>query len=56
MGQTGSTVIGYLIVFYLKFLERIKMVFGKDKKEKSGYWTNNDILLKEDDQKAGKNI
>lgn len=56
MGQTASTIVAYFIILYVKLLEKIKSTFGKDKKEKTGYWTNNDILLKEDEHKAGKII
>lgn len=54
MGQTLSTVVGYMIVFYLKFMESVKTMLSSNQKEK-GYY-NNDILLKDDEQQAGKEI
>jgi hypothetical protein len=53
MGQTLSTIIGYIIVACLKLSDKTKSLFSStDKKEKNYY--NNDILLKEDDeQRAG---
>ena len=51
MGQTMSTIVGYMIVFWIKMSERLNSVFSKDKKEKNYY--NNEILLKDDEQQAG---
>ena len=51
MGQTMSTIVGYIIVFCLKLSERTKSIFSGEKKEKNYY--SNDILLKDDEQQAG---
>ena len=54
MGQTLSNIVGSLIVLVLKLSERTKQIFSGEKKEKNYY--NNDILLKDDEQQAGKGI
>lgn len=54
MGQTMSTVVGYIIVFYLRLLERAKGLFTTQNKGKNYY--NNDIIIKDDEHQAGKNI
>jgi hypothetical protein len=54
MGQSLSVVLGSIIVFFIKLSERTKAFFSREKPEKSYY--NNDIILKDDEQKAGKLI
>ncbi len=53
MGQTLSFVVGSIIVFFMKLSEKAKGIFSNEKKEKSYY--NNDIILKDEEQHAGKN-
>lgn len=52
MGQSLSVVVGSIIVFFLKLSDKAKSLFTTETKEKSYY--NNDIILKDDEQKAGK--
>lgn len=51
MGQQLSTVVGYVIVFYLKILNRAKSFLDNKKEEKSYY--RNDITIKDEEQQAG---
>ena len=53
MGQTLSTIVGYIIVFCLKLSDKTKALFTPSEKKEKNYY-NNDILLKDDEQKAGK--
>jgi hypothetical protein len=52
MGQTLSSIIGTIIVFCLRLSEKTKSVFSVEEKKSSYY--NHDILLKDDEQQAGK--
>ena len=52
MGQTFSAVVGFIIVFYLKMRERVKDYFNQGNKKERQYY-NNDILLKDDEHRAG---
>jgi hypothetical protein len=51
MGQSLSTIMGYLLILIVKIEDKYKELF---KKEKCKDYYNNDILLKDDEQKASK--
>jgi hypothetical protein len=51
MGQTLSTIVGYLLIFIVKLEDKYKEYF---KQETRKDYYNNDILLKDDEQKASK--
>lgn len=55
MGNSLSTCLGYLIIFYLKLKEKAEDVFKNKKQNKKGYY-NNDILLKDEEHHASKLI
>jgi hypothetical protein len=54
MGQTMSSFVGFIIVFCLRLSDRAKSMFTTESKESKYY--NHDIILKDDEQQAGKYI
>ena len=54
MGNTLTACATYLVAFYIKLQEQSKALLWGEQKQKNYF--NNDILLKDDEQKAGKNI
>jgi len=52
MGNGISALVGYLIAFYFKIVQQTKALLLGEQKYKNYF--NNDILLKDDEQKAGK--
>lgn len=53
MGQTMSAAVGYIILFCLRLQEKAKELFQGNGKKDSKYYNHN-ILLKDDEQRAGK--
>ncbi len=51
MGQSLSTAVGFLILFFYRISEKAKNYFSKDYSEKSYF--NKDNLIKDDEQQAG---
>jgi hypothetical protein len=51
MGQTCSTIASYMLIFIDKIEEKYNDYFKKDSKKD---YYGNDILLKDDGQKASK--
>lgn len=54
MGNTITALVGYVIACYFKILHETKALLWGEHKHKNYF--NNDILLKDDEQKAGKNF
>ena len=52
MGNVLQTVIGSLVLFYLKISSKVKSVLGKDENNYNSFHPN-DILLKDDENEAG---
>ena len=52
MGQSLSTAVGFLILFFYRISESAKNYFSKDHSEKSYF--NRDNLIKDDEQQAGR--
>jgi len=51
MGNTITAIVSYIVAFYFKLSEQSKALLWGEKKQKNYF--NNDILLKDDEQKAG---
>jgi hypothetical protein len=49
MGQTLSTIVSFVLLYVVKLQEKYEEIFKKDNKKD---YYNNDILLKDDGQKA----
>jgi hypothetical protein len=49
MGQALSTIMGYLLIYIVKLEDKYNEYFKKETKKD---YYNNDILLKDDGQKA----
>jgi len=52
MGQSLSTAVGFLILFFYRISERAKNYFQKNQSENSYF--NKDNLIKDDEQQAGR--
>jgi hypothetical protein len=52
MGNGITALVGYLIAFYFNIVKQTKALLLGEQKHKNYF--NNDILLKDDEQKAGK--
>ncbi len=52
MGQSMSSMVGFIIVFCLRMKEQVQGAFGSKPKE-SQYFNHNNII-KDDEQPAGK--
>ena len=52
MGQTLSTIVGYLLIYIYKLQEKYNEYFKQEDKKDYG----KDILLKDDGQRASKDI
>ncbi len=51
MGNTLTALVSYFVAFYFKLSEKSKAILWGEQKQKNYF--NNDILLKDDEQKAG---
>ena len=51
MGQSLSTAVGYIILFFYRLSEKTKSLFTKEYSDNSYY--NKDNLIKDDEQQAG---
>jgi len=52
MGNSINTFVSCIVAFYFKLTEQSKAFLWSAQKQKNYF--NNDILLKDDEQKAGK--
>ena len=52
MGNTITVLVGYIMACYIKITQQTKALLCGELKQKNYF--NNDILLKDDEQKAGK--
>jgi hypothetical protein len=52
MGNTITVLVGYIMACYIKITQQTKALLWGELKQKNYF--NNDILLKDDEQKAGK--
>jgi hypothetical protein len=53
MGQTLSTVVGYMIVYYLKLIEQMKGFWEKPQKQRLSYRTADNLFGNDDDEGEG---
>jgi len=54
MGNSITVIVGYITACYLKIIQETKGLLWGELKQKNYF--NNDILLKDDEQKAGNHI
>lgn len=52
MGQSLSTCIGYLLMYYLKLSEMAQDIWKGKRENKKGKYYNNEILLKDEEHHA----
>lgn len=51
MGNTITVLVGYIMACYFKIMQQTRALLWGEQKQKNYF--NNDILLKDDEQKAG---
>lgn len=56
MGNVVQTIIGSLVVFYLKVSSSVKSYWTKDEESNYNEFRPNEIILKDDEESSGNSI